>query len=427
MIPFNSINNNIKNNSQPQKDLKDLYPQNKNINCSCTTESNIIPNLNKNISKSIENKMEIEDMFQENLIGSLSTKDSKNSNAISDLKTNSDIKNINCANSNIIPNPSNNNIILIQEEPKEEQKPNPKPKPSFDIPVPNQAMFQIAKIKKEMENQIEKETFNFNFESKAEKSSFLGEYTNDIYSNLLEDEKNLKIKPEYGYMEKQEDINPTMRGILINWIIEVHFNLRFKEETLYQTIWIIDTYLTSTQINRTKFQLVGIAALMISSKEYEIYYPKISDFLLITNNAYTKEELTKMEKDIILKLGFNIICPTPIDFYNIVSKAYNFDKMKYFLGKYFIESCLIDYNLLKYSASVIGVACAYVTMKFFGDRNYKELYLKKILNENKPKKTIKDAAREICYSVKKTHNSNLQSVRNKYSLPIYLNVAQYCD
>ena len=419
------MSNNIKNNSQSQNGLKDLYPQNKNINSSSTTESNIIPNLNKNISKSIDNKMELEDMFQENLIGSLSTKDSKNSNAISDLKTNSDIKNINCAQSNIIPNPSNNNILLFQEEPKQEQKPNPKP--LLDIPIPNQAMFQIAKTKKEMENQIEEETFNFNFESNAEKSLFLGEYTNDIYSNLLEDEKNLKIKPRRGYIEKQEDINPIMRGILINWIMEVLFQLNFKEETLFQTIWIIDTYLTLTQINRTKLQLVGIAALLISCKEYEIYYPKISHFLQITNDAYTKEELTKMENDILLKLKFNIICPTPIDFYNIVSKAYNFDKKKYFLGKYFMESCLIDYNFIKYSASVIGIACAYITMKFFGDHSYKELYSNKILNEIKPKKVIKDAAREICISVNKIHNSNLQSVRNKYSLPNYLNVAQYCD
>ena len=98
MIPFNNINNNIKNNSQSQKDIKELHPLQKNINSTGTAESNIIPNLNKNISKSIETNMEIEDMFQENLIGSLSTKDSKNSNAISDLKNNSDIKNINCAN-----------------------------------------------------------------------------------------------------------------------------------------------------------------------------------------------------------------------------------------------------------------------------------------------------------------------------------------
>ena len=425
MIPFNNINNNIKNNSQSQKDIKELHPLQKNINGTCTAESNIIPNLNKNISKSIETNMEIEDMFQENLIGSLSTKDSKNSNAISDLKNNSDIKNINCANSNIIPNPSNNNIILFQEEPKQEQKQDPKK--LLDIPIPNQAMFQIAKLKKEMENQKENETFDFNFKSNVEKSLFLGEYMNDIYSNLLEDEKNLKIKPRHGYMLKQEDINPIMRGILINWLIEVHFHLRLKEETLYQTIWIIDAYLTSTQINRTKLQLVGIAALLISSKEYEIYYPRITHFLQITNNAYTKKELTEMENDILLKLKFNIICPTPLDFYNILSKAFNFDKKKYFLGKYFMESCLIDYNFIKYSASVIGFACAYITMKFFGDLNYKELYSKKIPNESNPKKVIKDAAREICFSVKNIHNSNLQSVRDKYSLPLYLNVAQYCD
>ena len=388
MIPFNNINNNIKNNSQSQKDIKELHPLQKNINGTCTAESNIIPNLNKNISKSIETNMEIEDMFQENLIGSLSTKDSKNSNAISDLKNNSDIKNINCANSNIIPNPSNN---LFQEEPKQEQKQDPKK--LLDIPIPK----------------------------------FLGEYMNDIYSNLLEDEKNLKIKPRHGYMLKQDDINPIMRGILINWLMEVHFHLRLKEETLYQTIWIIDAYLTSTQINRTKLQLVGIAALLISSKEYEIYYPRITHFLQITNNAYTKKELTEMENDILLKLKFNIICPTPLDFYNIISKAFNFDKKKYFLGKYFMESCLIDYNFIKYSASIIGFACAYITMKFFGDLNYKELYSKKIPNESNPKKVIKDAAREICFSVKNIHNSNLQSVRDKYSLPLYLNVAQYCD
>lgn len=424
MIPFNNISNNLKNNSQTQKDLKELIPQKKNINCSGTYDSNIIPNLNKDISKSIEANMEIEDMFQENLIGSLSTQDSKNSNAISDLKKNSDIKNLNCVQSNIIPNPSNN-INLFQEEPKQEPKPNPKP--LLDIPIQNHTMFQIAKIKKEIENEKEKETFKLDFESNEEKILFLGEYMNDIYSNLLEDEKNLKIKPRHGYMEQQQDINHTMRRILINWIIEIHNYFRLKEETLYQTIWIIDTYLTSTQISRLKLQLVGIAALLISSKEYEIYYPNIWKFLQIADNAFTKDELFKMENDILLKLKFNIICPTPIDFYNILAKAHNFDMNKYLFGKYFIESCLLDYDLIKYSASLIGVACTYVVMKFFGINDYKKLYSKKILNENKPAKVIKDAARDICYAVKKVHNSNLQSVRNKYSSPIYLNVAQYCD
>ena len=421
MIPFNNISNNLKNISQPQKESKDTYPQ-KNTNCSCTSQPKIIENINQKMSQSVDTKMEIDDMFQENLIGSLSTQDSKNANAISDLKKNLDIKNLNCAQSNIIPHPSNGNI-LFQDEPKQNQK----PKEIIDIPVPNPVMFQLAKKKKEIENEIEKEIFKFNFSSDGEKSIYLAEYMNDVYPNLLEDEKNLKIKPLYNYMEYQQDINPIMRGILINWIIEVHHHLHFKEETLYQVVWIIDNYLTSTQIHRTKLQLVGTAALLISSKEYEIYYPKINQFLEITDNAYTKKELFEMENDILLKLKFDIISPTPIDFYNIITKAYNLQKEQYLFGKYFMESSLIDYKLLKYPASVIGVACAYVTMKFFGIKDYKKLYSKNILNKNNPKKVIKDAARDICFAVKNIHNSNLQSVRDKYSSPHYLNVAKYCD
>ena len=360
-------------------------------------------------------------MFQEKLFGSLSTQDSKDTNAISDLKNNLNI-NINCADSNIIPNPSNN-IILFEEEPKKE----PQPKKLIEIPIPNPAMKQIAKIKKELDNEIEKDIFTFAFSSNTEKSLFLGEYMNDIYSNLLEDEKNAKIKPLYGYMEQQYDLKPLMRSILIDWLIQVHYQLRFKEETLYQTIWIIDTYLSLAQISRNKFQLLGVAALLISSKEYEIYYPKIQYFIGVTDNAYTKDELCQMEIDIVLKLKFDIISPSSLDFYNVISKSYDFDKKKYFLGKYFMESCLLDYDLLKYPPSVIGVACAYITMKFFGDKNYKEFYTKNILNVKNPKKIIKDVARDICFSVRKLHNSNLQVVRDKYSSATYLNVAQYCN
>jgi hypothetical protein len=288
-------------------------------------------------------------------------------------------------------------------------------------------MKQIAKIKKELDNEIEKNIFTFNFSSKAEKNSFLSEYLNDIYSNLLEDEKNSKIKPLYGYMEKQVELKPMMRAILIDWLIEVHSHLRFKEETLYQTIWIIDAYLTTTPIAMNKFQLLGVAALLISSKEHEIYYPKLQQFIDTTDNAYTKEELCQMEIDIVLKLKFDIISPTPVDFYNIISKSYDFDKKKYYLGKYFMESGLLDYDLLKYPPSVIGVACAYITMKFFGDKNYKEFYKKNILNEKNPKMVFKDASREICHFMQNLHNSNLRVVRDKYSSPAYLNVAQYCN
>ena len=43
-----------------------------------------------------------------------------------------------------------------------------------------------------------------------------------------------------------------MRGILVDWIIEVYLRFHLMPETLFLTINIIYRYLEKTQIRRTK-------------------------------------------------------------------------------------------------------------------------------------------------------------------------------
>ena len=372
--------------------------------------------MNQNISQSQESKMEIEEMIKGNLIGSLSTQASNN--IYSSLDSN--LKNLNCANSNNI-NTGSKNIFFFQDQKNNIQKDNPQSL----IPVPSTNPKPPTKNKKETHAPKEKEIFKFNFLSSEEYISFSGEYINDIYSNLLLDEKNLK--PLYGYIQNQHDINEQMRAILIDWLIEVHYKFHLKDETLYQTVFIIDSYLSAFPILRAKLQLLGIAALLISCKAQEIYYPQLFELIDITDGAYIKDELVQMENHILKILSFNIISPTAIEFYNIISKAFNFDQKQYFLGKYFMESSLIDYQMIKYSASVIGVSCAYVVMKFCGINNYKCLYSQNVVKEECPQKAIKEAAREICHLVKNLSNSTLKAVKDKYSLPQFMNVAQFCE
>ena len=273
----------------------------------------------------------------------------------------------------------------------------------------------------------EKKLFEYNFNSSEESLLFAGEYLNEIYTNLLIDEKELGLKPKLGYMNVQRDINEQMRAILIDWLIEVHYRFRLRSETLFQTVWIIDTYLSLNQITRAKLQLLGIASLLISCKSQEIYYPPLKEFIDITDGAYVKSELLEMENYVLKVLNFNIVSPTSNDFYNIIAKAFNFDKKQFYLGKYFLESALIDYQMIRYSSSVLAVSCAYIVMKFFGISNYKTLYSNDVVKENCPQKIIKEAAREICYLVKNLSQSTLKAVKDKYSLSQFLNVAQYCE
>ena len=268
--------------------------------------------------------------------------------------------------------------------------------------------------------------FDYNFSSNSEYISYTGEYLDEIYNNLLSDEKELKYYPKMGYMSWQEDINEQMRAILIDWLVEVHYRFRLKSETLFQSVWIIDTYLSLKEITRAKLQLLGIASLLIACKSNEIYYPQLNEFTDITDGAYVKNELIEMEKKVLKVLDFNIVAPTSNDFYNIIAKAFGFDQRQFYLGKYFLESSLIDYRMINYNPSVIAVACAYIVMKFFGIDNYKILYKNEVVNDPCPQKIIKEAARDICTLVKNLSESTLKAVKDKYSLNQFLNVVQFC-
>ena len=93
----------------------------------------------------------------------------------------------------------------------------------------------------------------------------------------------------------QDDINEKMRQILIDWLIEVHRKFKLQPETLFSTINIIDIFLEKKQISRNKFQLLGVTSLFISSKFHEIEVPHIKNFVYITDNSYTIEELIIFE------------------------------------------------------------------------------------------------------------------------------------
>ena len=75
--------------------------------------------------------------------------------------------------------------------------------------------------------------------------------------------------------------------------------------------------------------------------------------------------MIKLEKDILMALNFDLVYPSPLKFFEYLSIKFNFDKKAYFSGKYLMESFLMDIKFIKYKASVISCACAYIVMKLF--------------------------------------------------------------
>lgn len=141
----------------------------------------------------------------------------------------------------------------------------------------------------------------------------VAEWAHSITRHMSNTEKD--CIPTFGYITSQNDINEKMRAILIDWLIEVHLKFKLLPETLFLTVNIIDRYLEKvTDIHRTKLQLVGVTAMLIASKYEEIYAPEVRDFVYITDKAYTKEEILKMEQNILYALDFNLTFPSSLRF-----------------------------------------------------------------------------------------------------------------
>jgi hypothetical protein len=59
-------------------------------------------------------------------------------------------------------------------------------------------------------------------------------------------------------------------------------------ETLYVTINTIDRYLSLAEIKKSQLHLLGVTALLISTKYEEIYPPELKDLLSVSENKFTK-------------------------------------------------------------------------------------------------------------------------------------------
>ncbi|KAJ0913618.1 putative cyclin [Helianthus annuus] len=57
-----------------------------------------------------------------------------------------------------------------------------------------------------------------------------------------------------------------MRGVLVDWLVEVSVEYKPEPYTLHRTIYLIDMFLSKNYIERQKLQLLGIICMLIASR-----------------------------------------------------------------------------------------------------------------------------------------------------------------
>ena len=412
---FDNAKNKNKNNSH-KNTISEMASVNSILNNNKSKGNNSNNNTTANTHKT-SNKKNISNSFKKCKINlkTLSRKNSYKNNNYTKIKKISNI----CPIRKILNRNNSNNSIIIKGE---ETKTN-----NYSFMSKNQFHYEAL---------IPNPYSSNDFFSKKNPED---EYTNDILYNLLQEEKDMKLKIDSDYFKTQPEINEKMRAILIDWLIDVNNKFNFTEETLYLAINIIDTYLSLKKIKRCNLQLLGVTALFISCKQNEIIFRRLKEYAYITDNAYNEQDILNMENDIFQTLEFNILFPSALTFFEILCHNFGIldkenkdDKknLEFNLGKFLIESFYMSDTSLKYYASTIACSAMYIVMKFFKMKNYQVCYDKNLFNikekitKNNTSNIIKECAKEIYSFIGELSKNNLNASIRNFSNEKYGNITK---
>ncbi|XP_034951727.1 G1/S-specific cyclin-E-like [Chelonus insularis] len=196
-----------------------------------------------------------------------------------------------------------------------------------------------------------------------------------VWSMLCVGDQKTLTQRDPQMFQRHPTLQPRMRAILLDWLIEVCEVYKLHRETYYLAMDYIDRYLSTHQnVPKNQLQLIGITCLFIAAKVEEIYAPKISDFAYVTDGACTVEEILGKELVVLKGLGWNLSPVTPPGWLNVFMQLESGDwgkpnafiypqysGLQYSQAAQLLDLATLDESSLKYPYSHLAAAAIYHT------------------------------------------------------------------
>jgi hypothetical protein len=236
------------------------------------------------------------------------------------------------------------------------------------------------------------------------------EYATDIAQRNFTEECRQLVDPTY--MDRQDDITPRMRSILVDWLVEVQERYRLRYITLHLTVSIIDRYLSLRNVRRRHLQLVGVTAMFIASKYEEIDPPKVDEFAYITDSTYSRNEILNMECQVLVVLNFQIAKPTPAHFFDTLQRNNGGDDKGRHLAQYALDLALLEDRCLQHSPSVLVSAALYISNRILGRR---ELWPATMAAQSRHTEAeLQACIQQLDTLITSASSASLQGIRRRY-------------
>lgn len=159
----------------------------------------------------------------------------------------------------------------------------------------------------------------------------------EIFRYMTQREK--LYQPRADYLNIISHLEPNMRSILYDWMMEVSQEFSLGRESMHLAVNYVDRmlskctlrteeYCTGTMetemhtkfIHRGNLQLLGVTCLFIASKLEEIYPPNCPDFANTTADTYNVSQIEEMEQIVLRNLDWQLNAQTLCAWFKIYVK-----------------------------------------------------------------------------------------------------------
>jgi len=182
----------------------------------------------------------------------------------------------------------------------------------------------------------------------------------DKYLSLIEKKRQL----DSNFL-KEAKIDGRMRGILLDWIMQIQTKFKLSPETFYLSCCILDRIIVPLDVTKQNFQLIGLACIFIASKFEEVLIPNVHDFVYMGGDCCTIDNLFQAERDVLKALEFQLSFTYPIHFLRKMRLLMSSDEqsMVYEVSKLLVDVSMIDYEMASWLPSESAAASVYLAHK----------------------------------------------------------------
>ncbi|XP_049573597.1 G1/S-specific cyclin-E1 [Syngnathus scovelli] len=190
-----------------------------------------------------------------------------------------------------------------------------------------------------------------------------------VWNNMLAKDKT--YTRNVNMMAKHPHLQPKMRAVLLDWLMEVSEVYKLHRETYHLAQDYFDRFMaTQSNVFKTTLQLIGISCLFIAAKVEEMYPPKVHLFAYVTDEACTEDDILSMEIIIMKELKWSLSPQTPVSWLNVYMQvAYLKESDQLLIPKYpqatfvqiaeLLDVCMLDMRCLEFSNGILAASALF--------------------------------------------------------------------